>query len=96
MVAPAQPPPRLGTLRRTGGAVSDRRLRAQGFTGVGIELPGNGQSFPDLVTRQRSAEVAAVCTVDLTRVKTIIAQFLLYFANVVICPSCSGQSKADR
>jgi hypothetical protein len=83
-------------LLRTGGAVTDRRLRAQSFTGVGIELPGNGQSFSDLITRQRSAEVAAVCTVDLTRVKTIVAQFLLHFTNVVISPNCSSHSKAHR
>ena len=69
LLAFAQPPPRLGTLRGIGRGCRDRRLRAQCFARVNVELAGDRQPITNLISRQRRRQLAAVCAVDLAGVK---------------------------
>jgi len=48
----------------------------------------------NLVTRQRCRQLAAVGAVDLARIKTVVAQFVLHRAHVFIGRSRSGERKS--
>ena len=95
LVARAQPPPRLGTLRGIRCGCRDRRLRAQCFARFNIELTGDRQPVAYLITRQCRSQLAAVCAVHLAGVKTARSQFHLHRAHVVVRRNCFDECKAD-
>jgi hypothetical protein len=95
LLTPSQSPPRLGTLLGSSCVFGNGRLRVQCVARLNVQLPGNRQSFANLETRQRRSQLAAVCAVDLARVKTAVTQFFLHRLHIVVGANRSDKGKTD-